>query len=543
MSTFETLPNEILMNIVRYSGNAYTIFRTFSGLNQRLNNILIDRCLHLFTDLLYTKPDDSDITYYYNCDSFHEICHQFSSLKTTEDDKNLHQCFQSLIASYIRETYNRLGDEFQSNIKQFQSIRSRNTTTVISNLDNELKKMFNYFPVNLCPQDAYCAWEPHFSSQSLMTMKQIESHVLTEGASLECDDDDEKEFNFAKAINKWLLAKANLTKSDDQQFINPLIQMFKASLISNPKLLKNKGYTTYNASSCYTHYFLIYSIYRLKYFHGYAAVRLNPINMHWYKAVMNLFLFAIHCLKHLFDKDFCLEDILLDILYYLNKVNLTEPSTYEEIFIRTSQMEILRIILHEYDLKDVTSCDKHDTFSQSICNLIKNNQLDKIRFIYSENAHIRNLFHRTKTSQQIVDIMTGNRKKRQLFKVLLSDIQLRPWLTSSDLLFILLQKKQCKLVKHLLKLSPLLVHRLDKDGNDALLYVCLKVRGCRHRLIKFLIEIGCDLQRMNSKLENFIDALQLTRNRTLLEKLIEHETIQIDNISTEIQVILTNQSQ
>ncbi|CAF4005273.1 unnamed protein product, partial [Adineta steineri] len=279
MSTFETLPNEILMNIVRYSGNAYKIFRAFAGLNQRLNNILIDRCLHLFTDLLYTKSDDSDINYYYNSDSFHEICHQFSSLKTTEGDKNLHQCFQLLIASYIRETYNRLNDEFQSNIKGFQYIRARNTATVISSLDNELKNTFNYLPVALCPQDPYCAWEPHFSSESLIDMKRIESRILTQGASLECDDDDEKEFNFVKAINKWLLAKANLTKSNDQRLINPLIQMFKALLISNPKLLKNKGYTNYDTKSRSTHYFLLYSIYRLKYFHDYAAVRLNPINM------------------------------------------------------------------------------------------------------------------------------------------------------------------------------------------------------------------------------------------------------------------------
>ncbi len=64
MSTFETLPDEILMIIVRYSGNAYTVFRTYSGLNQRLNNILVDRRLHLFTELLYTNINDPDIRNY-----------------------------------------------------------------------------------------------------------------------------------------------------------------------------------------------------------------------------------------------------------------------------------------------------------------------------------------------------------------------------------------------------------------------------------------------------------------------------------------------
>jgi hypothetical protein len=64
-------------------------------------------------------------------------------------------------------------------------------------------------------------------------MKEIEFLVLTQGASLECYDDDEQGFNFTMALNKWLLVKANLTKSNDQKLINPLIQLFKILLISN----------------------------------------------------------------------------------------------------------------------------------------------------------------------------------------------------------------------------------------------------------------------------------------------------------------------
>ena len=50
LSTFETLPNEFIMMILRYSGNAYSVCRAFCDLNQCLNNILVDRQLHLFTD-------------------------------------------------------------------------------------------------------------------------------------------------------------------------------------------------------------------------------------------------------------------------------------------------------------------------------------------------------------------------------------------------------------------------------------------------------------------------------------------------------------
>jgi hypothetical protein len=91
-------------------------------------------------------------------------------------------------------------------------------------------------------------------------------------------------------------------------------------------------------------------------------------------------------------------------------------------------------------------------------------------------------------------------------------------------------------VKKLFTLSPSLIDRLDTNGNDPLLYVCLKVRGCRQRLIEYLLKIGCDGQRRNSHGENFIDALQLERNRNLLKKLIEQETIEIDDDSGEIKI-------
>ena len=67
---FETLPGEALMIVLQYSGNAHTVFRTYSGLKQRLNDILVDRCLQLLTGFLYMSASDADINYYYNSSSF-----------------------------------------------------------------------------------------------------------------------------------------------------------------------------------------------------------------------------------------------------------------------------------------------------------------------------------------------------------------------------------------------------------------------------------------------------------------------------------------
>ena len=51
------------------------------------------------------------------------------------------------------------------------------------------------------------------------------------------------------------------------------------------------------------------------------------------------------------------------------------------------------------------------------------------------------------------------------------------------------------------------------------------------------------LATRNLKNENFLDALQLRRNRKLLDALIERETIQIGRVSGEITLTLTNRSQ
>ncbi|CAF4679436.1 unnamed protein product [Rotaria sp. Silwood1] len=43
LSTFDTLPDEIIMIILKYCGDTFTILKIFLDLNQRLNMILIDK--------------------------------------------------------------------------------------------------------------------------------------------------------------------------------------------------------------------------------------------------------------------------------------------------------------------------------------------------------------------------------------------------------------------------------------------------------------------------------------------------------------------
>ncbi|CAF1183270.1 unnamed protein product [Adineta steineri] len=524
ISTFEILPDEILLIIIRYCGDAYSICKSFFGLNQRLISIVIDKRLHVFADLLHMNRNDPDINLFYNSNLFYEISHQFLCLKAKQTMKEF---LQLLISFYIKEKYKQLNEEFQFNLKKFQFQRLHLTDNEINNLDNELNRTFSSLPIDF---DSYRISKPkEFFSQSIKSIKQIESLILTQGASFQYD-----EFNFGMIINKWFISKMNFTQDDNQQFLNSFIQMFKSIFISNLSLFKIKSYETTYEKINSPFYFLIYSIYQLKYFPDDRYEPNHSLKIHWYKAEINLFLSIV---DHLFNEEFVLEHCLFEIL---DKTMLIVPSTFEEIFIRTSQIEILKILLHKYNQYDKTTCEQYDSFLTILYNLFHTEQLDIIQLIYKESRNIQYLFYRLETCEEIVNIMIKNREKKHLFQILLNDEQLRIWFINKDLLFILLKKKQMKIIKYLLKLSPLLIHQLDQDGNDPILYLCLHVSGCRHRLIEFLIKVGSDLSCINSKNINFFNALQMTRNKKLLNKLIEHEIIQINYISTEVKQVNHN---
>ncbi|CAF1102857.1 unnamed protein product [Rotaria sp. Silwood1] len=524
LSTFETLPDEILMIIIRYCGNIYRIFRTFSGLNQRINNILIDKRLHLLTDFLFMDIDDVNIDYYYQSKEFYDVSQQLLSLKITENDEQLRQCFQSLVTFHITYKYQQSIDLLESNIKYFQSVRMHLTHDAIYNLDNELQKIF--LDLQTC-------------SKPMKNFKQIEFLILIKGAKLECLDSECLKFNFVQAVNHLLLANITNVQFVSQQYMSSLVQMFKVLIISNPTLLYNQ--ININHSDYLVYYFLFYSIYRLKYYNNHTSS--SSLNIQYYRAAVDLLLFTLQCLKYVSIEKFWRNQNFLHLLQMISSIQLNID---HEIFVYTSQIEILKILLNEniFDETIYWNIEYCKTFQQPLQNLIINNRLDIILFIFNYNDKIKNFFQQSWNSEIIVDIIMENQKRKQLFHAILDNKSLGLWLaTSTDLVFVLLQRKQYAFLKKLFHQSPLLIHRLDEDGNDPLLYACLKARGCRHRIVEYLIEMGCDVQRKNLQDETFSDALQLKGNRNLLEKLIEHEIIQIDHKSNKIKVYLVKQSQ
>jgi ankyrin repeat protein len=218
----------------------------------------------------------------------------------------------------------------------------------------------------------------------------------------------------------------------------------------------------------------------------------------------------------------------------------------QEIFIYTNQIEIFKILLDDDFFENIVDWFAGEidyTVQLSLNNLIEINRLNMILFVHQYDAYVLPLFRDTWDTGETLDFILANRTRKQLFYALIENEPFRTWSsTDSNILFALLKKKQSKLVKKYISLLPMLVHQLDKEDNNPLLYVCLKVRGCRHNLVEYLIKMGCDLQVRNSNGEDFINGLKLGRNRKLLKTLVERGTIEIDNDSGVIKVISDGES-
>ncbi|CAF3438323.1 unnamed protein product [Rotaria socialis] len=493
-SSFETLPDEILMIIIRYSGNFYSIFRTFCGLNQRLNRILIDRRLHLLTDFLCIDNHTADAAEYYNSPLFRVILQKVCSLRSHELDTELRSCFQH------RE--------------RFQSIRANLHPDEIDLQDSTLKKTFNEF---------------NSTSSQLEIVHRLRTLVLQTGARL-APYSAQGAFNLAVAINRYLLAYSSTLRDSHRSHAHSIVEMFKALIISNPNLVHN---VDDGDRSGPIYLLLIDGIYRLKSF--YSSSSAISINVPRYQAIIELLLFVIHCLRHVFNRTFSL---ISDLLNNFQCMNSIDNDIDKQIIIETSQIEICNILFEEFSRKELVLDEywDHVPLERGLKNLMVTSRVDAILSVGHQEKFLQVFFQCSDHGVRLLNMMTRNRTGRLLFQRLLDEKHLKSWFATIKLLFILLDKKERKLIKKLLRLIPALVQEIDDDSNDALLYICLKVAGCRHKLVAFLIQMGCDVHRKNIHGEHFFQALQLRKNRTLLERLIEHEIIVKDDETGLFQV-------
>jgi hypothetical protein len=244
--------------------------------------------------------------------------------------------------------------------------------------------------------------------------------------------------------------------------------------------------------------------------------------MRCYRGTIELFLFILRCYQQTSGSAYDIQSMMFDLLEMIPEIN-------QDMFIRTAQWEIFRIVANESASHSNEQWDEHDryTMRRIVKYLGANRRSDVLEYLCDDFA-LRNIFLNSDSLRELVDSMTSSPSTRQFFSHLLRAESIDFLRSNKTLLFILLDKKERQLMVQLLKCSPHLLHEVDEEGNDCLLHLCLKVSGCRHRIIAYLLSIGSNIERRNDQGQNFHDALQVPRNRKLRKQLIEHEIIQTE---------------
>ncbi|CAF0759762.1 unnamed protein product [Adineta ricciae] len=485
VSTLETLPDEILLIIFQYFNDIYFLFHTFLGLNQRFNHILLDKQIYLLAKLINIKKHDRNFSRYSNSELFKTITHQLSSANKLTKKSRLQQCFRALVQYHLQEQYVQMKSHVEQNISHHKSIRFDLSSQQRTQHDAELKKTFE----NL-----------HNPFQKPI-LRQIQTLVHAQGASLEYNEHEQAGFYFADDFRELVFSSSSILAS----------QIFQTLFISNPSLLKYPCYGGGHRFSIYE--YLVYSIY-------YSTLR----HQRGYQALSELILFATQCQKYESDDEIWLEKTIMIILDVLSKSRRVPVG---EVLIYATQLEILKILLNEYRTlarKKRSDGELISQFKYILDSLIENNRLDIILLIYRDIDFFQKLFHDVR---QFVSIMLENQLRRKLFHRLIKDKLAEVWLINEECIFLLLEKKDRRLIEQFLQSSPSSIHQLDKDGNNLLLFTCLKVAGRRYRLVELLIQIGCDPQQENSHGMNFYHALHLHKNRWLLHNLIKRTSINV----------------
>ena len=507
-STLEMLPNEILMVIFSYAGDVSVQLRTFLGLNQRLNRVVTDQCLHLLTYFLRTIGSHDN----YQCDVYQSFSHACHSMKTAVDEEGVFRLLQPLSAFHLQNRFAQLGHDVQSSLGKLRSCRQQWTHAELSLADSELSEHF-----------------PARSVYSITTesIKQMENLVWTRGASLRCDPYELGQFNLTKAVNECLLSRLDVNTPRCWVDIDSVMQLFRTLILSNPSLLQNRDYV--GNGGLPMPFFLIYSVYRLKSF--YASSTSGFVSMKYYRMTVDLLLFAIQCQRLSANDDKWIEKGLFEALSAISVI-------HGDVFIASSQWEILKILTEQYaaSARASWSVEMNLNLRGALKPSIDHRRLDVLVYLHSHLPIVRQFFDEPTNLPTTINTMSSSLAGRHFLSKLISESLLSHLSVGKDLLFILLQKRERQLLIQLLKLSPHLIDQLDADGNDALLYTCLKVRGCRHCIVEWLIELGSCHERRNVHGEHFLGSLRLTRNRTLLQRLIERGTCHIDPTTTDILV-------
>lgn len=111
----------------------------------------------------------------------------------------------------------------------------------------------------------------------------------------------------------------------------------------------------------------------------------------------------------------------------------------------------MKILLDKYLLLPIIEQydeDLNDQFRYILNGFIRINRLDIILLIYRYYKPIKDFFNNQINLRKNINIMTANKIGRKLFSKFLDEKPLENWLINKDLIFILLEKNERKIIKN-----------------------------------------------------------------------------------------------
>ena len=506
--TFESLSDELIMMIMEYSGVIHNVLRTYFGLNQRLNNIILDGRSHMlirFTHLIVTDEDSNDIS---KSPLYQQLFENLSMMKTTRNGERLIEYLQVFLVKHLEEKYIELGNEFQSKMTRFIYNHNTSTWKNMTDLRYQLRQEFHELI--------------HSPKLDLMNMKKITSLILTYGIDLEDDM-----FRIGRIFDAP----------------SPFLSLVtgKQLILNKFPFLRRHFMNTYKA-------LMICSIYHFAYQHQGANAR-NTLyrgftNLIWQlkdikshrssnstqrihsRVLIDIVLYFIQGLLHTFNQNDSSESDLFDLM---KDICFQEWVVPHDPWLEIIMKQIVKIILDEYTKRIPVQLRTNSYVNYNFLHLIKtlssSNRCDELLFFCQYNQHVKEQLNRDNIRRRLLRVLLATRQSRHFFNQFIDQKILDSWLTNQQWIFYLVKRKETRFLEKLLQVYPSLKHTLDQDGNDLLLYGCLKVTGRRYSMIEFLSELSCHQQRQNNQGLTWIDTLQLEHNRKLLQWLKTKSTI------------------
>eukprot|EP01084_Bolivina_argentea_P239196 402047_1 len=204
------------------------------------------------------------------------------------------------------------------------------------------------------------------------------------------------------------------------------------------------------------------------------------------------------------------------------KTECVEWRKMNRLAMRSLQKKVIR--LFEWKWKDIhfESDDKI-----SITHMIYAKRYDVLKTLLQEtNLIFSGFFSDPFVSKNYCGFLASKSRRKEFKHIFLKNDIIRNKLLypsnysngkfeTESLLFVLLKKKERKLIQYIFKMEKDNIDKLltltDKNGNNALLFIC-GIRGKTEKIIRFLIKMGADISVRNNANETIFDRAKQISN-------------------------------